>query len=99
MNKLTIETAYPLQQVAYIPAHAKGDIKHPDVQFGFITSIQFDFKCAFVRYWTDPAKVQLRTTANSERADFEFLFPLVSTSEATILDAIIRYDIPYGENI
>jgi len=26
------------QQIAYIPPHAKGDVKHPDTVFGFVYS-------------------------------------------------------------
>lgn len=35
-------------QVAYIPDHAYGDIEHPDVEFGFVTSVVFG--AVFVRY-------------------------------------------------
>jgi hypothetical protein len=54
-------------QVAYIPTHAKGDIDHPDVQFGFITSIRDREGYYFVRYWRAKYSPELRTKANGER--------------------------------
>jgi hypothetical protein len=50
-------------QIAYIPSHAKGDIHHSDVQFGFVTSKTQNG--AFCRYFRSDGK-ELRTTANSE---------------------------------
>ena len=51
-------------QIAYIPNHADGDINHPDVEFGFVTSIRGNV--CFCRYWTKGHLGILRTTANSE---------------------------------
>lgn len=36
-------------QIAYIPDHAEGNINHPDVEFGFVTSTNPHY--VFVRYW------------------------------------------------
>lgn len=69
-------------QVAYVPAHVQeqgGSLKHPDVEFGFVTSVK-DID-AFVRYWrkghipTDYAEIEycLRTRANSERTPLDLL--------------------------
>lgn len=53
-------------QVAYVPTHAKGNLSHKDVEFGFVTSIHPDGKNAFCRYWRKGDEVRLRTVANSE---------------------------------
>lgn len=36
-------------QVAYLPTHADGDVTHPDVEFGFVTSARGE--AHFCRYW------------------------------------------------
>jgi RNase P protein component len=57
-------------QIAYIPSHAKGNINHKDVQFGFVTSKTVNG--AFCRYWREDGK-GLRTTANSELTPWDYL--------------------------
>jgi hypothetical protein len=53
-------------QIAYLPDHATG-LLHPDVEFGFITSISpIDNEYIFCRYWLKGKPGILRTTANSE---------------------------------
>jgi hypothetical protein len=61
----------PGTQIAYIPSHAKGDINHPDVEFGFIQYTTTDG--AFCRYWNKNFMLGLRTTANSELTPFRNL--------------------------
>ena len=39
-------------RVAYIPLHAGGDLSHPDVEMGYITSIGMFY--VFVRFDTQP---------------------------------------------
>ncbi len=51
-------------QIAYIPSHAEGDIRHKDVEFGFVTSV--NEMTVFCRYWNKYCPGLLRTTANSE---------------------------------
>ena len=57
-------------QVAYIPRHARGHdgdpIEHPDVEFGFITSINKISGDPYVRYWRTITPPELRKKANSE---------------------------------
>ena len=53
-------------QIAYIPPHADGDINHPDVEFGFITSVNHALHFHMCRYWRKGEPGVLRTTANSE---------------------------------
>ena len=43
----------PGNRVAYVPLHAAGDITHPDVELGTITSI--GMVCVFVRFDSQPA--------------------------------------------
>lgn len=56
-------------QIAYIPSHAEGDLSHPGVEFGFVTSVGLyadeQENVAFCRYWRKDL-TDLRTKANSE---------------------------------
>lgn len=52
-------------QIAYIPDHAEGNLKHRDVEYGFVTSVR-DEDVAFCRYWSNANPNELRTKANSE---------------------------------
>ena len=65
-------------QIAYIPMHAEGDIEHPDVEFGFVTSVVGDM--AFCRYWHKGHIGRLRTLANSEGTYLDDLRPHVTVS-------------------
>jgi hypothetical protein len=69
-------------QIAYIPRHAEGDIGHPDVEFGFVTSIRGGF--AFCRYWSKRHPGQLRTTANSEATPLSLITPHISQPQSKI---------------
>lgn len=54
-------------QIAYIPNHAHGDINHPDVEFGFVTSQRDEISIHFCRFWRRGAEGKsLRTTSCSE---------------------------------
>lgn len=67
----------PGTQVAYIPAHANGDINHPDVELGFVQEQRGD--TALCRFWRKTrGKHQLgdlRTTANAESKNIADLVP------------------------
>lgn len=54
----------PGTQIAYMPRHTKYNIKHPDVEFGFVTSEIGDSH--YCRYWRKRHLGELRTVANSE---------------------------------
>jgi len=56
----------PGDQVAYVPPHAKGDIDHEDVEFGFVTSVRED--TVFCRYFRSRDSDELRTRSCSEGA-------------------------------
>jgi hypothetical protein len=69
-------------QVKYTPTHAAGDDSHPDIQYGFVTSVNEArwpsgqvSTVVFCRYFYNPEKMGeefagvLRTTANSEACD------------------------------
>ena len=62
-------------QIAYIPRHAKGDINHPDVEYGFVTSVRGNM--VFCRFWYNVRggrhQGELRTTANSQSVRRELL--------------------------
>jgi len=53
-------------QIAYIPDHARGDINHQDVEFGFVVSQGSRPTYFFCRYWHQGKPGVMRTTANSE---------------------------------
>lgn len=61
-------------QIAYIPNHAKGDITHPDVEFGFVTAeapigfvVNGQSKYHFCRYWSKgKLGTELRTLSCSQ---------------------------------
>jgi hypothetical protein len=56
-------------QIAYVPPHAKGDLYHISVQFGFVIREAHcgDRDAHLCRYWLRGYEgIQLRTTANSE---------------------------------
>ncbi len=59
-------------QVAAIPDHAKS-VEHPDVEFGFVTSLSVSGFGVFVRYWSKNNPKELRTKANSEMTLFRYL--------------------------
>jgi len=73
----------PKDQIAYIPLHAEGDIKHPDVEFGFVTSISKSGD-VFVRYWSKFTPGELRTKANSECTPIGMLVHHKSVSDRLI---------------
>lgn len=79
----------PGDQVAYVPTHADGDLKHPDVEFGFVTSMRPAGDAAFCRYWRRGHLGELRTVANSECTPVDLLVPHQSVSQ-TIVDDVLR---------
>jgi len=85
----------PGTQVAYIPDHALGDIKHPDVEFGFVTSEKNAVH--FCRYWKRNELGILRTTANSESTSTDHLVEKDSVSQGVIQDTVKMYQIQMGE--
>ncbi len=62
MNDQQLKTG---TQIAYVPDHAEGDIKHADVQFGFVTTVRANGD-AFCRYWSRSNPSELRTRFCSE---------------------------------
>lgn len=75
-------------QVACIPTHAKGDINHPDVQFGFTTSERDSEGYYFVRYWLSKYSKELRTKANGERTHESMLMEYYSHLSFEIIQAM-----------
>ena len=60
-------------QIIYIPTHAKGFIRHQDVEIGFVTSLGRNGDVAFCRYWSKSNPDELRTKANSEATPIDLL--------------------------
>jgi len=69
-------------QIAYIPMHADGDIGHPDVEFGFVTSVRGS--TAFCRYWSKSSPGVLRTQANSEGTPSSMIVRHTSTLQGIV---------------
>ena len=80
-------------QIIYIPLHAKGDENHPDAQAGFVTSVRGN--TVFCRYWSKKTG-QLRTTANSEGCDRQFLIVKDTVPDMRVWQAIRANDIVIG---
>ena len=77
----------PGVQIAYVPDHAEKDITHPDVEFGFITSVR-DEDCS-CRYFTKDWK--MRTKANSERTPKRNLAIFGHTSYFEVASAWVKW--------
>ena len=75
-------------QIAYIPSHAKGDIEHPDVEFGFVMS-ESRGSAYFCRYWLKGKPGDLRSVANSELTPSDCLVEHESVNQAFV-DAYIQ---------
>lgn len=69
----------PGTQIAYIPLHANGDLTHPDVEFGFVTSEKGEVH--FCRYWRKGDPGVLRTVANSEATPTAMLIEYVTVGD------------------
>lgn len=77
-------------QTAYVPMHADGDINHPDVEFGFITSVHES--AAFCRYWYRGQPGVLRTRSNSELTALARLVKHVSVSQEKVEQLLERLE-------
>lgn len=69
-------------QIAYIPMHAEGNIDHPDVEFGFVTSQREG--AHFCRYWCAGHLGELRTVACSELTPDDCLVEHESVAQAVV---------------
>ena len=73
-------------QIAYTPTHTEGNLEHPDVEFGFVTSVRDD--AAFCRYWSEHHN-GLRTTSCSELTPLDCLSLYTSRPE-WVIEARLR---------
>lgn len=73
-------------QIACIPDHAKGDINHPDVKFGF-TIGEYGDK-TWCRYWIKDKSGELRTVANSELTPSRYLVEYKSVTDEVVEQAL-----------
>ena len=71
-------------QIAYVPTHANGNIAHPDVEFGFVTSVTDNG--AFCRYFYRNG--ELRTKSNSELTSYDNLYRYKSRGQE-VVDALM----------
>ena len=77
-------------QIAYVPTHAKGDLYHPDVQYGFVTSGP-GLDTYFCRYWSKHHEKELRTKANSECTPVNCLRVIDTQSQELIEEMLEKY--------
>ena len=68
----------PGTQIAYVPSHAKGDVNHPDADWGFVQEQRED--SCLCRFWSKNRQHQrqigdMRTKANAESAQKRDLIP------------------------
>lgn len=73
-------------QVFYVPTHAEGDLSHPDVEAGFVTSVRGD--TVFCRYWRKDL-AELRTKANSEGTPVDLIVVQDSVPRCQVEAALI----------
>ena len=86
------EILEPGTQVAYVPTHAKGDLSHPDADWGFVQEQRGD--TALCRFWSKSRQHKhqigdLRTKANAESASLSDLVRHPHC-EQRIIDAYLR---------
>ena len=74
-------------QVVYMPTHARGNNRHPDVEHGFVMVDEGD-NC-YVHYWSKINPDYLRTVANSEYTSKGMLEVRPSRSQWRV-DAMIK---------
>lgn len=74
-------------QILYVPIHAAGDIHHPDVEAGFVTTVRGDV--AFCRYWSKQSAGELRTKANSEGTPIALLVEQATRPQPEV-DALLE---------
>jgi len=77
-------------QIAYIPTHAEGDIRHRDVEFGFVTST--NDHVVFCRYWGKTYSTRLRTRSCSEATQREDLIKRVTRSQELVNEQLIKIE-------
>jgi len=82
MNQQIMGIIQKGSQIAYVPNHAEGNLSHPDVEFGFVTSIRDNI--AFCRYWSKDSFEILRTKANSEATPLNRIVLHISTAQSNI---------------
>jgi hypothetical protein len=89
-------------QVAYVPKHARNpndrhDASHPDVEFGFVTSVGADANKVKCRFWRKMERGEkptgwewIRTKANSEVVDASDLLHLNRTTPQ-LIEGMLEY--------
>lgn len=83
-----VDNLKPGDQIAYIPNHVPSNtMDHPDIEFGFITSI-YGTNRIFCRYWCKGELGQLRTVANSECTPVDMLKKHKSVPDAMVTKTI-----------
>jgi hypothetical protein len=76
-------------QIAYVPDHANNDLKHKDVEFGFVMSGPIIAGMVFCRFWYRGRPGKLRTVSNSEMTSIKHIVEVKSV-HPDVVDATIK---------
>lgn len=80
----------PGLQIAYIPPHAKNNIDHRDIQYGFIVSIK-EGCGVFCRFWEKGHEgTLLRTKTHSAFIREESLVPAITVDDQVFINSLVR---------
>jgi len=77
-------------QIAYVPDHAQGNLRHEDVEYGFVTSVSP--RHVFCRYWRKGHVGELRTVACSESTPEHLLVRIDSVPVSFVTDLLEKID-------
>lgn len=85
----------PGDQIAYIPNHVERSttkyyLDHPDIEFGFVTSLGTDERYCWCRYWRKGRPGELRTTANSELTPIENIILFGGYVDQSIINNLLQ---------
>ena len=76
-------------QILSVPSHAEGNLDHPEVQAGFVTSVRGEH--VYCRYWRKDLS-ELRTKANSECTPIYVLYAVDTVPQARVEAALIEIE-------
>lgn len=81
-------------QIAYVPMHAEGDIKHVDVEFGIVVRPHAHEASHYCLYWAQrstPDKPEMRTRLNCELTPTWTLVKVRVVSDEHVSAALDEY--------
>lgn len=79
----------PGTQIVYLPSHAKNNLSHLDVEYGFVEGPAYSKYLRTCRFWRKDKHGELRTVANGEVAEVDRLLRYNSVPQ-TVVDELLR---------